>query len=167
VPQATVDTDVAFPVRTQPITVACRILITDTTPSGLIFEFGGAHGFGACIEAATEDLHVAAGNGTGPNGVAGTVSLARFATSGHSFGLVVATNPGAGLLIAWVDGEEVIRADGGGAFTSNAWGDTGDGAIGAAATVAAHAGLPTVTAPANFEIASPFSAYDGQLPRQF
>jgi hypothetical protein len=148
--------------RTQPITVVLELEISDTSPSGVVWEIGSsAQGAGLSFDAGV--LRVGAGNATGTTGVATSLSGL---SDGQRFQVAVAINPGTRRIGVYIDGHLEAFADGALAFPSGEYSDSGAGRVnGVNGTVTPR--LVAATALTDVAIVSPVSIYVGQLPRGF
>ena len=131
------DSGAAFPDRARPITFQTAFEVTGAAPSANLFTFGTASVIvGLQTITATFGSLVA----TFDNGATFPVGL--------QIDLVVAVNPGAGMVRMWGNGRELVR------LTDTPIAEWGDGAVG-----------PFAVGPTDITVLEPLSAYDGQKPR--
>lgn len=169
VQETVVDTDGVFGTRDRLITFGTSIAVDSlTAPAGIIMEFGSSS-VGTKLALSGTTLFVAAGNATGTDGVDDSVSLASLGEVGAIHDLVLAISPGDGKIRLFVNGDIVIRLEGGEQFVSGVWTDAEDGAIGSAQAggSSTQRGQTINGTPVDFSLIQRMKVFQGQLPRQF
>lgn len=172
-PSVAIVTNDLFPDRDAPITFVAdiRILVNAGVHKGLVFEFGSDVN-GAAVWIDDDKIGFTIGNGV--------VDTVAAATGVFDFGseippgleaiIVLAIRPGDGKARLWFNSRRLIAAEAsGGTFTAGLWADTGDGSYASAPNGTTPLNVPAASRviPDGFELISPLSVYQGQIPRQF
>lgn len=163
--QAAIDVANQFPDRSQAISVATVIRITNATPAGVILEMGSATtGLALWIAAADRKLYAAAGDALADDGFTIAGPVCQNAQHLH---ITFAVVPGAGKGRLWVNGELVGFALSTNKPLPNGWSDAGVGAVGQVNTdITTRVPVGDRIALAGASIVAPVSAYHNQAPRE-
>lgn len=163
--EAAIDVASLFPVRSQPITVAAELRITNATPAGVVLDLGSATtGLALWIAAADRKLYAAAGDAVADDGITVEGPVCQ---NGQHLHVVFAVVPGSGKGRLWVNGELISFAIATNRPLPNGWSDAGAGAVGAVNTdITTRVAQGDRIALAGASIVAPVSVYHNQSPRE-
>lgn len=155
-----------FPDRTKAVTFAVTTKRTDTTPTGIILEFGNATtGLAIWFAVADGKIYAAAGDAVADDGVTleGTAP-----PEDQIIRIVFSVMPSSGKARLWLSGQLVAADEAAGGEFPNGWSAPADGAIGAVdTTVTTRVPVADRVTLANASIISPVNVFHDQRPRQF
>ncbi len=164
---ADINTTAAFVDRNEPVTFRTAIRITGASPTGLVFEFGGATR-GAGIGVLGAIIALTAGATGNAHATAVFTNPAAFEV-GEEIQLLAAIDPGNGKVRLWGNnGKELARATAVDGSFGGTWAGSDNGSFAAIASGAVAVDLILSNqAPVDFEVIEPLSVYNGSLPLHF